>query len=83
MSKHRIEGGDSCGLLDLLRQLQSKVAKRLGAPVRIVAIQETGFDGFWLDRLLKAEGIESHVVDPALVAVPRRGRRAIELERNS
>jgi transposase len=76
VSKHKIEGGDSCGLLDLLRRLQSKAAKRLGAPVRIVTIQEAGFDGFWLDRLLQAEGIESHVVDPASVAVPRRRRRA-------
>ena len=76
MSKHRIEGGDHCGLLELLRRLQSKAAKRLGAPVRIVTIQEAGFDGFWLDRLLQAEGIESHVVDAASVAVPRRRRRA-------
>jgi len=76
MSKHKIEGGDSCGLLELLRRLQSKAAKRLGAPVRIVTIYEAGFDGFWLDRLLQAEGIESHVVDPASVAVPRRRRRA-------
>ena len=76
MSKHRIEGGDHCALLELLRRLQSKSVKRLGAPVRIVTIQEAGFDGFWLDRLLKSEGIESHVVDPASVAVSRRHRRA-------
>ena len=41
-----------------------------------MTIQEAGFDGFWLDRLLQAEGIESHVVDAASVAVPRRRRRA-------
>jgi transposase len=76
MSRHKIEGGDDAALLDLLRRLQGKAAKRLGAPVRIVTIQEAGFDGFWLDRLLQAEGIESHVVDPASVAVPRRHRRA-------
>ena len=76
MSKHRIDGGDHCGLLELLRRLQNKAAKRLGAPVRIVTIQEAGFDGFWIDRLLEAAGIESHVVDPASVAVPRRRRRA-------
>jgi transposase len=76
MSRHRIEGGDDAALLDLLRRLQGKAAKRLGVPVRIVIIQEAGFDGFWLDRLLQAEGIESHVVDPASVAVPRRRRRA-------
>ncbi len=76
MSRHRIEGGDDAALLTLLRRLQSKAAKRLGAPVGIVTIQEAGFDGFWLDRLLQAEGLESHVVDPASVAVPRRRRRA-------
>ena len=76
MSRHKIEGGDQCGLLDLLRRLQSKAAKRFGALVRIVTIQEAGLDGFWLHRLLEAEGIESHVVDPASVAVPRRRRRA-------
>jgi len=76
MSRHKIEGGDDAALLDLLRRLQGKAAKRLGTPVRIVTVQEAGFDGFWLDRLLRAEDIESHVVDPASVAVPRRRRRA-------
>ena len=76
MSKHKVEGGDATGLLNLLRRLQGKAAKRLGVPVRIVTIQEAGLDGFWLDRLLRSEGIESHVVDAASVAVPRRRRRA-------
>ena len=76
MSKHKIDGGDHCGLLDLLRRLQNKATKRIGAPVGIVAIQEAGFDGFWLHRLLQAKGVKSHVVDPASVAVPRRRRRA-------
>jgi transposase len=76
MSKYKIEGGDHCSLLELLRHLQNKAVKRLGAPISIVTVQEAGFDGFWLDRLLQAEGIESHVVDAASVAVPRRRRRA-------
>ena len=33
-------------------------------------------DGFWVHRLLEAEGVESHVVDPGSVAAPRRQRRA-------
>ena len=33
-------------------------------------------DGFWVDRLLLADGIESHVVDAASIAVERRHRRA-------
>jgi transposase len=76
MSRHKIEGGDAAALLDLLQGLQGKAAKRLGVPVRIVTIQEAGFDGFWLHRRLQAGGIESHIVDPASIAVPRRHRRA-------
>ena len=38
-------------------------------------IQEAGLDGFWLHRLLEANGIESHVVDPASIAVDWRKRR--------
>jgi transposase len=53
MSRHKIEGGDDAALLTLLHRLQSKAAKRLGAPVGIVTIQEAGLDGFWLDRLLQ------------------------------
>jgi transposase len=41
-----------------------------------VTIQEAGLDGFWLHRALEAEGIESHVVDAASIAAPRRRRRA-------
>jgi transposase len=39
-------------------------------------IQEAGLDGFWLHRALQAKGIESHVVDPASIAISRRRRRA-------
>ena len=39
-------------------------------------IQEAGLDGFWVHRLLDSNSIESHVVDPASIAVPRRQRRA-------
>jgi hypothetical protein len=41
-----------------------------------VVIQEAGLDGFWIDRALQNEGIESHVVDPASIATSRRRRRA-------
>jgi transposase len=44
--------------------------------VKVVSIQEAGLDGFWLHRVLEANGIESHVVDAASVAMPRRKRRA-------
>jgi transposase len=41
----------------------------------MVAIQEAGLDGFWIHRLLENNGVESHVVDAASIAVDRRHRR--------
>src|SRR3989440_5231493 len=76
MSKHTLVGGDARKLLDLLGRLKSRAEQRIAAPVKIVAIQEAGLDGFWIHRLLEANGVESHVVDPASIAVPRRHRRA-------
>jgi transposase len=76
MSKHSVIGGDGRALLDLLARLRTRAEQRVGAAVKVVAIQEAGLDGFWIHRLLKANGIESHVVDPASIAVPRRHRRA-------
>jgi transposase len=76
MSKHTLVGGDARKLLDLLAQLKSRAEQRIAAPVKVVAIQEAGLDGFWIHRVLEANGVESHVVDPASIAVPRRHRRA-------
>ena len=44
--------------------------------VKAIVIEEAGLDGFWVHRLLIANGIESHVVDAASIAVARRHRRA-------
>ena len=63
-------------LIALLMQAKEKAEVRIGQPVRIVAIHEAGLDGFSLHRMLEKNGVESHVVDPASVAVPRRKRRA-------
>jgi len=37
---------------------------------------EAGRDGFWIDRALKARGVENFVVDSASIEVNRRARRA-------
>lgn len=76
MSKHLVTGGDGSALLRLLAALRTRAERRAGAPVVTVAIQEAGLDGFSVHRLLEANGVESWVVDPASVAVPRRMRRA-------
>jgi transposase len=76
MSKHTTAAGDGAALLALLARLRGRVGRPAGGPVEVVVIQEAGLDGFWVHRLLEANGIESHVVDPASIAVPRRQRRA-------
>jgi transposase len=76
MSKHSVRGGDVAGLLKRFVQLQEKVRARTGQRFPIIVIQEAGLDGFWIHRALQAEGIESHVVDPASIATSRRRRRA-------
>ena len=81
MSKHTVAGGDVAGLFE---QLRAKARARTGRTFRIIVIQEAGLDGFWIHRVLEAEGIESHVVDAASgenrdtrsSSVNRRARRA-------
>jgi transposase len=53
-----------------------KAERHIGATVKVVTIQEIGFDGFWIHRFLASNTIQSHVVEAASIAVPRRRRRA-------
>ncbi len=76
MSKHTVRGGDVSRLLERFLQLREKARARTGKVFPLVVIQEAGLDGFWIDRVLQNEGIESHVVDPASIATSRRRRRA-------
>ena len=76
LSKHMVAAGDGAALLSLLERRRRQAEERVGGPVRVVAIEEAGLDGFWLHRLLEANGIESHAaLDAASVAVSRRRRR--------
>ena len=50
---------------------RAKAEQRYGVQIKTIVIQEAGLDGFWIYRLLLAEGIESHVVDAASIAVAR------------
>jgi transposase len=76
MSKYPTSAGDGAALLALLTRLQNRAMRISDGSLRIVVIQEAGLDGLWVHRLLEANGIESHVVDPASIAVSRRRRRA-------
>ena len=75
-TRHVVEGGGGDGLLALLSRLRAKAEQGYGVRVKALVIQEAGLDGFWIHRLLIANGIESHIVDAASIAVDRRHRRA-------
>jgi transposase len=76
MSRHSVQAGDLGRVTELLCRQRAKAEKRASAPGRLVTIYEAGLDGFWLHRWLCAQAIESHVVDAASIAAPRRKRRA-------
>ena len=76
MSKHAVAAADVSGLLQRFAELKRKAAARTGQDFRVIVIQEAGLDGFWIHRVLEAEGVESHVVDAASILTSRRRRRA-------
>lgn len=62
-------------------RLSKEIAKAkaklcLPADARVLSIQESGRDGFAVHRFFASLGVESLVVDPASIEVPRRQRRA-------
>src|SRR4051812_20052163 len=76
MSKHSVPASDVPGLLHRFGELRRKAETRTGRDFPIIVIQEAGLDGFWIHRVLQAERIESHVIDPASILTSRRRRRA-------
>jgi transposase len=76
MSKHNVKASDLVALFDLFSKLRERCRSRTGYDYPIISIQEAGLDGFWIHRLLQGNGIDSHVVDAASIAAPRRSRRA-------
>ena len=76
MSKHGLSAGNIAALLARLSELKQKAFARTGQSFQVIVIQEAGLDGFWIYRVLQSEGVESHVVDAASIAISRRRRRA-------
>ena len=85
VSKYRVAAADVAALVALLARLKVQAERYRCGPVQVVSIHEAGLDGFWVHRMLQANGVESHVVDAASIAVDRRSRRAktdrIDVER--
>jgi transposase len=75
-SSHKLEGGDTEGLLAVLGRLQMREQKTSGEEVQIILGYEAGYDGFWLHRRLTSAGITCWVMDPGSLQVDRRARRA-------
>jgi transposase len=67
---------DENELLKLLERWRAEAEKAGHKINRIAVAFETGRDGFWLARWLRARGIEAHVIHAASVAVSREHRRA-------
>jgi transposase len=84
-SKYRVAAADVATLAALLARLKAQAERYRRGTVQVVSIHEAGLDGFWVHRMLQANGVESHVVDAASIAVDRRSRRAktdrIDVER--
>jgi transposase len=76
ISRHRLEACDGRGLLDLIADVRGRVERTLGRRVEVLSCYEAGYDGFWLHRLLEANGVRNFVIDPASLQVDRRARRA-------
>ena len=73
---HRISAGDTAALLTLLDGLRSRLPATSRHSASIACCFEAGRDGFWLHRLLTANGISTCVVEPASIPVNRRAKRA-------
>ena len=46
VSQHRLDGGDTDGLLALIARKRGQAEEKLGQPVRVVCCFEAGYDGF-------------------------------------
>src|SRR5262249_869602 len=66
---------DENELLKLLERWRTEAGKAGYKINRTTVAFETGRDGFWLARWLRAHGIEAHVIHAASVAVSREHRR--------
>jgi len=75
LSRHTVSGGDTAAVAALLATARGKAASRGASRVRVISCYEAGYDGFWLDRWLRQQGVENHVLDPASIEVNRRKRR--------
>src|ERR1700758_2205040 len=76
ISIYKLKPCDWKELLQLIERIRKRVSEELKKPVEVISCYEAGYDGFWLHRLLQAQGVRNHVIDPASLQVDRRARPA-------
>jgi transposase len=64
------------GLLKVIADLRAHASVKLGNTADLACCFEAGRDGFWLHRLLTANGTAAYVLEPTSILVNRRARRA-------
>ena len=72
----RLECGDTTELLKIIAELRAQALTKLGNTADLACCFEAGRDGFWLHRLLAANGTTAYVLEPTSILVNRRARRA-------
>ena len=76
LSRHRVPAGDCARLIGYLEQARARVHEQTDAPVDVITCYEAGRDGFWLHRVLQAQGIHNQVVDAASLLTDRKKKSA-------
>ena len=72
---HTLKGFDTDGLLDIFTATVADARKHCDDSVTLTCCYESGYDGFWLQRLLASRGFQTVVLDPASFLVKRRARQ--------
>jgi transposase len=75
-SRYQVKAGDANGLLELIERVRTRVARQLSRPIEMMSCYETGYDGFWLHRVLESHGTG----EPAGAATEARSDRCREPE---
>jgi transposase len=76
ISRHQVPPGDSAKLIAHLERARTRVQDGTDAPVRVMTCYEAGRDGFWLHRVLRANGIDNQIVDPASLLTDQKKKSA-------
>ena len=76
ISRHKVPACGSDTLIAHLERARTRVQNGTDAPVRVMTCYEAGRDGFWLHRVLRNNGIDNQIVDPASLLTDKKKKSA-------